>query len=361
MEELKLNIIKKSNTYNIIIPPEVERKIRYTCQKVWNTEWSGTLFYTYEGTFEKGDLTIKCEDFYVMDIGSQAYTEFNMNPDIIAYMAEHSELLDCQMGLIHSHNNMSTFFSGTDIDTLKEEGKDRNNFVSLIVNNAGTYTAAITRKVDTKVITAESFYNFFGEGVKQSTEKYEVSGDIEYYYLNIIKEENNYDFPEIGNRLEELKALKEKNRAVPQEIKIPANMTFDFNTKKDSDLDFYNEVKIDDATVRQLVCQIITGSILVNTDSKINIEKCVNAMPVAYQKAFGDGDQGMESFDTWADVYIEYLIWNKVDTYPYIKSVAVDDTEMGAILAQALIEELSKFTQNKYIEGYIKVLQRYLI
>ena len=101
MEEIKLNLIKKSNIYNIVITPDVERKIRFTCQKVWDTEWSGTLFYTYKGTFENGDLTIKCEDFYVMDIGSQAYTEFDMNPDVIAYMAEHPKLLDCQMGLIH--------------------------------------------------------------------------------------------------------------------------------------------------------------------------------------------------------------------------------------------------------------------
>ena len=43
---------------------------------------------------------------------------------------------------------MATFFSGTDTDTLREEGNKRNHFVSLIVNNAGTYTAGITRKVD---------------------------------------------------------------------------------------------------------------------------------------------------------------------------------------------------------------------
>ena len=37
-----------------------------------------------------------------------------------------------------------TFFSGTDLNTLQEEGSDMNNFLSLIVNNAGQYTAAIT-------------------------------------------------------------------------------------------------------------------------------------------------------------------------------------------------------------------------
>lgn len=117
MEEVKqptkvISLVQKSGTYNykLIIPAEVERKIRFACQKVWSTEWSGTLFFTHEGSFENNDLVIRCVDIYIMDIGTQAYTEFDMNPDVIAYMTEHSELLDCQLGLIHSHNNMSKEF-----------------------------------------------------------------------------------------------------------------------------------------------------------------------------------------------------------------------------------------------------------
>ena len=79
-----------------------------------------------------------------------------MSPDVVSYMANNSELLDCQMGLIHSHNNMSTFFSGTDIRTLEEEGLDRNHFVSLIVNNQGSYTAAITRKLIKNISSANN-------------------------------------------------------------------------------------------------------------------------------------------------------------------------------------------------------------
>lgn len=110
MQSTKL--VQKLGTYNykLVIPAEVERKIRFACQRVWNTEWSGTLFFTHEGSFENNDLVIRCVDIYIMDIGTKAYTEFDMNPDVIAYMCEHSELLDCQMGLIHSHNNMSKEF-----------------------------------------------------------------------------------------------------------------------------------------------------------------------------------------------------------------------------------------------------------
>lgn len=92
---------KSTDTYKLIIPLEVEQKIRYICNKISQVEWSGTLFYTYSGSFEDNTLEIKCVDIFPMDIGSSTYTEFDMSPDVIAYMTDHPELLDCQMGLIH--------------------------------------------------------------------------------------------------------------------------------------------------------------------------------------------------------------------------------------------------------------------
>ena len=93
--------------YKIIIPEEVESKIRFLCNKIHAVEWSGTLFYDIEGTFEDNNLVVTCKDIYLMDIGSAAYTEFNMSPDVISYMAQNPELLDYKTGLIHSHNQMS--------------------------------------------------------------------------------------------------------------------------------------------------------------------------------------------------------------------------------------------------------------
>mgnify|MGYP003293859401 CR=1 FL=1 len=90
------------------------------------------------------NLKIICEDIYLMDIGSHTFTEFDMSPEVCGYIVE-NDLTDCQMGLIHSHCDFATYFSNTDTNTLKEEGSTRNHFVSLIVNNDGPYTAAITR------------------------------------------------------------------------------------------------------------------------------------------------------------------------------------------------------------------------
>lgn len=100
---------RKDCDYTLVISEELENKIRFACGKVWNREWSGILFYTYEGTFEGGDLKILCKDMYIMDIGSATATEFGNSPDVVAYMCEKG-LLGHQMGLIHSHNNMSKEF-----------------------------------------------------------------------------------------------------------------------------------------------------------------------------------------------------------------------------------------------------------
>ena len=208
METVKIPLIKKSSTFKIVIPDKVERTIRFLCEKVWNTEWSGVLFYTPTGHFEDGTLEIHCEDILPMDIGTATYTEFNMSPDVISYMAENPELLDCKTGLIHSHNNMSTFFSGTDTSTLQEEGAVQNHFVSLIVNNAGEYTAAITRKVKYKSTKELSYVGF--EGPKSIPEVIEEEGEeIEYYYLNIVFENSpKEEFKYLSERLDNIKASK---------------------------------------------------------------------------------------------------------------------------------------------------------
>lgn len=404
MEEVKqptkvISLVQKSGTYNykLIIPAEVERKIRFTCQKVWNTEWSGTLFFTHEGSFENNDLVIRCVDIYIMDIGTQAYTEFDMNPDVISYMCENPELLDCQMGLIHSHNNMSTFFSETDTATLKEEGRDRNNFVSLIVNNAGTYTAAITRRVKSKQVKESVSYEFFGDGEKQDTKEYVSDADeIEWFYLKIEKEGENYSFPDMAARLEEIKQAKAEKAEKAKKAQTPTYqgdykpvIANSYGTKAGpanlvkkeankpkvvqptlfddaDDLPFeegydipYGQVSFDKVALKSLVLQLITGSIIISNDSKIDISKWAKSMPALYEKRFGKGKVGMNNFKIWAETYAEYLTWYITDEK--LEELGFDNTEICAICAHDMIEELTKLPENDYIKGYIDALQKYLI
>lgn len=139
----------KKTEYIINIPSDVEYKIRILCAMSPDLEWSGILFYNISGSFDSG-ITVTCKDIFVMDSGSYGETEFDWaSPDIAAYVAENPGCMECYQGLIHSHHNMKAFFSGQDIHTLGQIGSKAPVFVSLIVNNAGKYAAAVTRRVKT--------------------------------------------------------------------------------------------------------------------------------------------------------------------------------------------------------------------
>lgn len=214
-----LTLIKSSDKeFNLFIPREVEAKIRHLCMRVPNLEWSGTLFYKTEGSMEDGTFKVTCIDLFVMDIGTSTTTDYDESVDVVSYMVDHPELLQdgvCQ-GLIHSHNNMQTFFSGTDTSTLLSEGQDTVHFVSLIVNNAGVYTAGVTRRIDKHVkahYTVTTEYNTYGNNkvvvnADEVKEEEFVKSAIEWFNLKITKEEAPNNFADIDARLSEIRTAK---------------------------------------------------------------------------------------------------------------------------------------------------------
>ena len=291
-------------------------------------------------------------------------------------------------------DNIMTFFSGTDTATLKEEGRDRNNFVSLIVNNAGSYTAAITRRIKSKQVKESVSYEFFGDGEKQDTKEYVSDADeIEWFYLKIEKEGENYSFPDMAARLEEIKQAKAekakkaqtpvyqggykpviansygteagpanlvKKEANKSEILQPSLFDNVNNSPFEEGYEIpYGQVTFDKVTLKSLVLQLITGSIIISNDSKIDITKWAKSMSVLYERRFGKGKEGMKNFKMWADTYTEYLTWCVTDEK--LEELGFDETDICAICAHDMIEELTKLPENDYIKGYIDALQKYLI
>lgn len=393
----KIALVKKSTTYKIIIPAKVERLIRFLCERVWDTEWSGVLFYNPIGNFEDGSLEIHCVDILPMDIGTTTYTEFDMSPDVISYMAQNRELLDCKMGLIHSHNNMSTFFSGTDTNTLQEEGTDRNHFVSLIVNNAGKYTAAITRKVKYSCVRELSYEGF--NGTVNLPEKEIIEGEeIEYFYLDIVfEEEVDNQFNEVVSRLKEIKEAKVK--AAPKwtpdtatspykwkplyketdENKIDKYKSFIekqptlFNDSDwepvegkeiSSTTNIYKEYKnpededptipqITDDLIDGIINQLITGSVTITKLDADAKKKLANTIDARFTKRFGSEEIGLTLFKYWATDFIEFLLWYSLD------DPEVDECAAATEIANKTIEALAKLPKSKFVEEYINLFMNY--
>ena len=146
-QKTKLLPYSGDKTFILDISKELETKIRTFCALSPTREWSGVLFYTFTGDYQNG-IIIEANDMYLMDQGSAAHTEFDLNePEITRYMVMEGLMHQC-IGLIHSHNQMNAFFSGEDTDTLIEHGTAMNNFVSLVVNNDGNYVARLTRQLN---------------------------------------------------------------------------------------------------------------------------------------------------------------------------------------------------------------------
>lgn len=211
MEEQNL----KSYKPLMIIPDDVERKIRQWCILNPATEWSGTLFYDTEGTLEEENFKAIAKDFYVSDVGSSGYTEYEMNPEVITYMAE-KDLLDCKIALIHSHNNFAAFFSGTDVNTLKQKGAETVHFLSLVVNNAGQYVCRITRQVEEVVYNskrARKYKTFNSKVINLSEETIEPKTVVTVDWLDMEVQHNTISAidVEIQKRYDELVAAKSRN------------------------------------------------------------------------------------------------------------------------------------------------------
>lgn len=393
--------MKRSSIYKLIVPENVEEKIRYLLRKFPSTEWSGVLFVTHQGSFENNDLVITCKDIYPMDLGNATFTEFTMNEDVAAYMSENIDLFDCDLQLIHSHHQMSTQPSGTDLNTLKEEGNERNCFVSLIVNNAGKYYAAITRKIQTKSeVTVKKLgtsYEFFGDGSKELEHKDETTTKaieeeiIEYFDLEVERHEVSNSLAYLDDRFDEIMEKKategKKNqftvahtdnfldwmhsKPVPKEQDLFDDISDKEPQKISSIKDdhMFNQTITNDwwpepKKIHTAVVYMITCNLIINPE-KFDLKQWITKhMKNVYIKTFGESSvyecehNACGAFCEWRDFIIQHTL-DYFDT----TDVPFDDANLfQSRIAQSINDELSEYIDvNPFIASYMEALELYII
>lgn len=390
-KEKKLELLHQQTIYKMVIPQEVEKKIRLLCREIHNVEWSGVLFYKVSGAFEDKSLTVTCVDIFQMDEGTSGYTEYDMSPDVCSYICDHPELMEAGIyqGLIHSHNNMATFFSGTDTSTLLAEGSDMNHFVSLIVNNAGKYTAGITRRAKVKQTINEEFsYPTWGDERVRGNRTFIVEKEcVQWFNLDIEIEGANNDFEEkMLARIKEIRASKVVGKTpkylnqdyvnymrgafqsrdmasraeTVNEVKAgPANMIerkepVQPSLFPDEVLIDYEHLQVNEEIVDWVVKQTITCSLIIPHDSNLDVEKWAKSMDSLYSKRF-DNEKEFEAF---ASNFVDYIVSYTEDPEA---AVYFDETEMGAILAYQVREKLSKLPKNKWLDIWMKIYDDYIL
>ena len=389
-KEKKLELLHQQTIYKMVIPQEVEKKIRLLCREIHNVEWSGVLFYKTTGAFEDKSLTITCVDIFQMDEGTGGYTEYDMSPDVCSYICDHPELMEAGIyqGLIHSHNNMATFFSGTDTNTLLAEGSDMNHFVSLIVNNAGKYTAGITRRAKVKQTVNEEFsYPTWGDERVRGNRTFTVEKEcVQWFNLDIEIEGVSNDFEEeMLARIKEIRASKVvksySRTATSQFPKVGGYPIGDYGTPRvntvnetkagpanmiekkepvqpslfpDEVLIDYEHLHINKDIVDWVVEQTITCSLIIPHDSNIDVEKWAKSMDSLYNKRFDNEDE----FEAFASNFVDYLVNYTEDPEA---AAYLDETEMSAILAYQVREKLSKLPKNKWLDIWMKIYDDYIL
>ena len=149
--EKKYETLELKEKGKLIITEDVKKKIDQMHDRIGNTEWCGFIFYEkVEGSISQPKTYVaKTTDVYMMDIGSHSYTESdNHTDDVVSMVDRIPAYMENRYGLIHTHHNMSAFFSGTDIQELHDNVHLYSYYLSLIVNFDGKWCAKIAKLID---------------------------------------------------------------------------------------------------------------------------------------------------------------------------------------------------------------------
>ena len=325
-------------------------------------------------------LHIIAEDVYLMDIGSGAYTEFKTDFDVFQYQVNNG-LLECYIGLIHSHNRLASFFSGQDVFTLGDNAPDMNRFFSLIVNNEGTYKAAITRKneVKEKVERLNTYKSF--EDVEFSNKVLldrELEPEYIAEYVEIIKSEPSCSKEAIDflstqfNEIQERKEREEREREErfknlkPQETwwLKKDDLSEDLTKKPVTN----NQVKITstslydgnlDMFIEHMGNIFATGIVTMPVKSNINVKDWVaKKMPVYFRTRFKSPDS--RAFEGYLEAMM-YVIETNFDVYceeePAQQEIVFDDYDYAddyydiyMITYSKIYEYISSLGSNEWID-----------
>lgn len=121
-----------------MITENFRKEYSFLCSQISNIEWCGSFFYNKEVTKEGEEvvLHITPKYIYLRDIGSHSYTEHEADPEYSRAFSS-AQMDGLSEGWIHSHHNMSVFFSEEDNKELRENTPLKLIYPSIIVGNKG--------------------------------------------------------------------------------------------------------------------------------------------------------------------------------------------------------------------------------
>jgi len=197
------------NENKIFIPEYVKKQIDYLHLGYPDKEWSGMLAYTVEKLELGKEISIRVEGVYPMDLGKASYTEFEYENKIAEVYDIFEEkgitIEDLKVGLIHSHHNMTSYFSGTDTKEISSNAKKHNYYLSLVVSTNEEYAARLAFPSKVDVTENHKILNSKGEEVSMP-KSYQKESLITIDLDPVIEQEFPLD-DWFKNRVTELKKV----------------------------------------------------------------------------------------------------------------------------------------------------------
>jgi len=196
------------NNITLIINDNVIKKVIAANEATGKkSEWIGILFYKKidNTTLETVDICYMGKGPENSMVASIDYTEFPELSSVLSnYVMNNAEtIMDCYQGLIHSHIDMGTSPSGTDLAELTSNNSNYNGtYLSVICNHKLEFTALVS--IEQEQPKKVNHYKWFGEVV---TKEIESEKSISIY--SIKTQFNNTEYPDIVQALD----IVEKARA----------------------------------------------------------------------------------------------------------------------------------------------------
>ena len=366
-KELPIPLVNKTEgNIKVTVTEDMINKIRYICGEFPTKEWSGVLFYDIKGSLKKPNLIkIKAFDFYPLDLGSASYTEFEYSPDFAAYIARNPLLMDHQMGLIHSHNNMGVFFSGTDTATLQEQAPLYKKFLSVIVNNRMDITAklAVYTESDitnnTEIISTTNYQDidYTNKKINNSSKTTKVfkAKEVWVYDCDIIKEGKEIVDEEFKGVVEDLKTNTTKqsfNSPVTTKQHLQGELfktPHSFNIK--------NIVKHPNDKVQTFICCLASQNFFYTPIKTYSLKENLMAAMRTVPKTI-DRDLYTNMLECSIDLLLDYLeIHREEDIIDTLDSVyhelKIIGTHNNKDLSRIVFEVIES-TINSYLEEFIE-------
>lgn len=216
------DITKQVRVPKLLLTSELLASIHHCHHQIKNVEWSGSLIYSFDNPkfsihelydkTKEDDITITANKFLFRDIGSSTLTEFELTTEQQIEQGEY-QMEGKRIGLIHTHHDMTAYFSGTDNAELQDNTPHHEVYLSLVVNhgNKNDYVARLCFKgqvesvAKTKVKHSFSFLNKV-RNLNSQEEKTTVEDVIFYIDLEIVREEPNDYIQSAITKVKEAKA-----------------------------------------------------------------------------------------------------------------------------------------------------------